>query len=254
MANKVVKCSNCGSPLKDYQNVSQYKCPYCGSINIIDIKTKEKKSDIPLDKYKLLKKAAKYEGNSNVDKAIELYDAFLQINPQSDLVLLARALISLADSPNDDLNEELFDEYFKKGFEVAPPDKIEALGFLMYQFAKYTIPLICVWQVYAYKKLCDIDKKRASARMSRNMSILFKVQNKIDNLVENAKFSDVNDLSASEMETYEDFKIAIINFDNDLLKYNDWYDLRLDKWDIKASIKSSEKSYKRFCKKHKRGN
>ena len=247
MGNVLLKCSSCSSPLKNSQNDNQFICPYCGTINIIESKALK----IPTNQGSLLKKAAKYEGNSNVSKAIELYDAFLAVNPTDSLVLLARALVSLADSPNDDINEALFNEYFNKGLNAAGENKVDAIFFLMYQFSKYTIPLICVWQVYAYKKICDIDKNKASKRMSKNLSILFKVQKIIDDLEEKHGIRNINNLINDDIETYIEYKNAIITFDNDLLSYNRWYNLNLNEWDIKNTIKQTEKNYKQFCKKYK---
>ena len=199
----------------------------------------------------LLRKAARYEGNSNVDKAIELYDEFLQEHPDSSLVLLARALISLADSPTDDLNIELFQEYFDKGLKASAPDKIESLLFLMYQFVKYTIPLVCVWQVYAYKKRYDLDSKAARARMSNNLQLLFSVQQKITDLFDSAKFLKVTDLSNSEIETYEDFVSGIIKFDTDLLEhYNPLYKLYLDTYEIKRALRKVKWNYTKFKWRH----
>lgn len=246
MVNKVIKCSSCGSPLDINQNIKQCKCPYCGSINILSAKEKK----IIIDDCKLIKQAHKYEGDSNVEKAIELYDGFLEMFPDNSLVNLARALISLADSPNDDVNIDLFYEYYKKGIEFSK-DKTEALLFLMHQFVSYTIPLVCVWQVYAYKKLCDIDKKAARLRMSKNLSLLFSVQNVITELEKNCDLENVNNLVESEIETYKDFASGIVKFDNDLLDhYKRCYDLYLDEHEIRKAIKNVQKNYKKFSKRY----
>lgn len=246
METKVIKCSNCGGALNISKNRKQCKCSYCGSINIVASKENKEIMDVN----EVLKKGGRYEGNGNDGKAMELYDSFLEINPEEPLVLLARALISLIDSPNDDFNMELFEEYFNKGINAAKDNMMSALDFLMYQFCKYTIPSMCVWQHYAYSKLESTSKRDARKRMSTNMLLLFQIQNKIINLVENSNFEK---LSKSYIEEYKNFQNSIVEFGKTLLEYTDLYGLKygfFNKLDIKDSIHIAKTRYKQFVKKY----
>lgn len=246
METKVIKCSSCGSSLNINENRKQCKCSYCGSVNII----KNPKDKEVMDVNQVLKKGGRYEGNNNDAKAMELYDSFLAVNPDEPLVLFARALISLIDSPNDDFNMALFEEYFNKGLNAAKDKMMPALDFLMYQFRKYTIPSMCVWQHYAYQKLENISKRDARKRMTNNMLLLYEVQNKIVDLVENANFET---LSKSYIEEYKNFQNSIVEFGNTLLEYSSLYGLRygfFKKLDIKDSIYMAKSRYKQFVRKY----
>ena len=246
MKNKVIKCLSCGGVLDIGENISQCKCSYCGSVNLFK---KEGKVEL-LDVNTVLKKGGRYEGNGNDGKAMELYDNFLQANPNEPLVLLARALISLIDSPNDDFNMELFETYFNKGINAAKDKKMDALDFLMYQFRKYTIPSMCVWQSYAYDKLKETDRRAAKKRMASNMLLLFEIQNRISELVENATFEK---LSKSYIEEYKEFQNSIVKFGNDLLEYTELYGLRYglsNRIAINRSIEDAKRRYRQFTKKY----
>lgn len=246
MKTKQMKCSNCGSALEIKSNRKQCKCSYCGSINIIEVK---KNTEI-LDVNTVLKKGRQYEGNGHDAKAMKLYDSFLENNPENPDILLARALISLIDSPNDDFNMQMFEEYFNKGIDAAKDDIMSTLEFLMYQFRHYTIPSICTWQQFAYDNLKSISKKDARKRMSTNMLLLFDIQNKIIDLVENSNFEKP---SKSYIEEYKYFQNSIVEFGNTLLRYADIYSLKygfLNKLHIKDSIFTAKISYKDFLKKH----
>lgn len=248
METKVIKCSNCGSSLNIIKNRKQCKCSYCGAVNII----KDKEKEEILDVNTVLKKGAKYEGDGNDGKAMELYDRFLADNPNEPLVLLARALISLIDSPNDDFNMELFEEYFNKGINAAKDNMVPALDFLMYQFRKYTIPSMCVWQYYAYKKFEHISKRDARKRMTANMLLLFEIQNRIVNLVESLTLEKP---SKGYIEEYKDFQNSVVEFGKRLLSYTSLYGLKygfFNKLDIKDSIHMAKVRYKQFVKKYEK--
>lgn len=233
MTIKTIKCSSCGSSLNISKSSQQCKCSYCGTTNILP----KKEVDSVVDTVKLFKRAAKFEGNGNDQKAMELYDKCLELEPQNAVFLFARALISLIDSPNDDFNMPLFQDYFDKAVKAMESKKMNTLDYLMYHFPKYTIPSMCVWQEYAYQKLCDYDKKTARKRLATNLLLLFDIQNKINDLVEESYFDEK---SKSYIESYKNFKSSIINFGKKLLKYYAKY-FRLkfgfkNKWKIRASI------------------
>lgn len=246
MENKIIKCLSCGGVLDIGKNISQCKCSYCGSVNLFK---KEGKVEL-LDVNTVLKKGGRYEGNGNDSKAMEIYDSFLQSNPNEPLVLLARALISLIDSPNDDFNMELFETYFNKGINAAKDMKMDALDFLMYHFRRYTIPSMKVWQSYAYDKLKETDRRAARKRMASNLLLLFEIQNKISDLVENANFDK---LSKSYIEEYKEFQNSIVKLGNDLLEYTELYGLRYG-WSnrivISRSIADAKRRYRQFTRKY----
>lgn len=233
MANKTIKCSSCGSSLNIGKSKHQCKCNYCGTINILPKEEVDKIVDVA----KLFRRAARTEGNGNDRKAMELYDQCLELEPENPVFLFARALISLIDSPSDDFNMSLFQEYFDKAVKAMEPRKIDTLDYLMYHFPKYTIPSMCVWQEYAYKKIVDYDKHTARKRLTSNMLLLFEIQNKINDLVEE---SSSEEKSESYIDSYRNFKSSIIDFGKKLLNYYaKYFGLKFgfkNKWKIRMSI------------------
>ena len=148
----------------------------------------------------------------------------------------------------------LFQIFFDKGLAAAVEQdkKMAALDFLMYQFQRYTKPSMLVWQQYAYDKLIDIDKKAAKKRMAKNLLLLFDVQNKIIDLVENAHFENI---SQSYIDQYIQFQSDVVSFGNTLLEYSKLYDLKFNfstRAKIEDSIAIAKCRYKQFMKKYKR--
>ena len=247
MKGKVIKCMTCGSALNIGKNLNQCKCSYCGSVNLLEGKVKK---EVVLDANKVLEKAQRYEGDGKDNKAMELYDEFLKINPNEPRVLFARAFISLIDGPDDDFNMELFEEYFSKALSAIKDDKMEVLDFVMYHFRNYTCPTMAVWQTYAYRKLEEIDKRSAVKRLTRNMLLLFEIQNRIVDLVENAEFET---LSKSYIDEYKEFQTGIVNMGRDLDHYREYYGARYgfsNKMKIRESVSLARKRYKLFVKKY----
>ena len=247
METKVIKCSNCGSSLNINKNASQCKCSYCGSVNVLSKKIKSKVMDLS----KLLLKTETLEGDGNEYKAMDLYDQFLQVEPQNPYVLFARALVSLMDTPDDDFNMKLFEEYFNKGLQAINQEKMEVLSFLMYRFSRYTKPSMIVWQQYAYDKLKSIDRRGAEKRMAENLLKLFDIQNKIVDLVES---NYIENPSKDYVDEYLEFQSFIVDYCEDLLKYTSIYGLRYgfsNKQKIKKSIKMAKRRYKLFKKTYK---
>ena len=112
----------CGSALNIGRNLNQCKCSYCGSVNILEGKVKK---EVVLDASKVLSKGQRHEGNGNDNKAMEIYDEYLEVNPNEPRVLFARALISLIDGPDDNFYMELFEEYFNRALKAIKDDRME---------------------------------------------------------------------------------------------------------------------------------
>lgn len=237
----------CGSALNIGRSLNQCKCSYCGSVNILEGKIKK---EVVLDASKVLSKGQRHEGNGNDNKAMEIYDEYLEVNPNEPRVLFARALISLIDGPDDDFYMELFEEYFNRALKAIKDDRMEVYDFLMYHFNKYTVPSMSVWQTYAYSKLEDMDRKSAIKRMTKNMLLLFEIQNRIVDLVENANFEN---LSKSYIEEYKEFQMSIVKMGKDLDHYREYYGLKYgfsNNLKIRDSVAMAKKRYKLFVKKY----
>ena len=245
-----LKCSSCGSSLEVPDSKQQCKCSYCGAVVLIQKpETETKNKVLPLDK--LLSRTAKLEGDGNEFKAMELYDKFLETEPNNPYVLFARSFVSLMDTDEDDFNMELFKEYFNKGLNFIENDKMEILDFIMYRYIRYTIPSMQVWQQYAYDKLKDIDRREASLRFTRNMRHLFDILKTINDMVDSANFEK---LSKSYINEYKDFKCGIVEFCSDMIEYVDIYDLKFsffEKIEIKKYLAQEKKKYKKFVRTYK---
>lgn len=261
MKYNVMKCLSCGNPLEVDESKENCKCEYCGTTMVIERKInieivegnevsdetpKLKKEEIE-DVNKLLRRTAKLEGDANEFEAMALYDEYLKIEPNNPFVLIARALVSLMDSENNDLNIELFEEYFNKGLQAIEDDGMDILDFLMYRFRRYTTPSIYLWQTYAYENLEVIDKREAKKRFANNLLKLFEVQNKINEVVDDTYFD--KKMTKSYKNEYKEFKSSIIKFGEQLFEYADIYDLKFKFWDklnIRDSMYKAKADYKHF--------
>lgn len=246
-----LKCSSCGSSLEIPDSKQQCKCSYCGAVVLIQKTEKETKNKVlPLNK--LLSRTAKLEGDGNEIKAMQLYDEFLEVEPNNPYVLFARAFVSLMDTNSDDFNIELFKEYFDKGLNFIENEKMEILDFIMYRYIRYTIPSMSVWQQFAHGRLAETDRREAAVRFTRNMRYLFEILKTINNMVDSANFEN---LSESYIQEYKDFKCGIVEFCSDMIKYVDIYDLRFsffEKIEIKKYLAQEKKKYKKFAKTYKK--
>lgn len=244
MRYQLLKCSNCGSPLSINKSVKKCKCGYCGGVTVFENDI----SDEILDVHKLIIKTEQAEGDGYYDKAIQLYDKFLETEPENPYALLGRALASLSDTNRDVLNIDLFNKYFHKGLERLDNDKMNILDFLMYRFRACVKPFVWLWTNSDYEKLCSMDKKLARSQWLNNLMLLLKVQMTINELVENARLEK---LSESYKEEYKDFKVSIVEFCKDLLIYRNKYGLKINFIDIRKIrkiIKTTKLQYKKFIK------
>ena len=246
MKSYLLKCSNCGSPLNISKAVKKCKCDYCGSFTVFDNEI----ADNVLDIHKLINKTEELEGEGFYDKAIELYDDFLQTEPNNPYALFGRALAALSDTNDEFLNMELFKVYFDKGLKELENDKMNILNFLMYRFRGFVTPFVWLWTNRDYNNLYNVDKRLACSQWLKNFMLLHEVQLIINELVDNSKFDN---LSKSYMAEYKDFKISIVKFCKDLLSYRFTYGLKLkigDRFKIRKIIKITKSQYKKFRKIH----